>query len=150
MSPSFEPNGVASPAVEDCPFCGLESAFEVLWFFGGQHYTRKCRACQKLKDFDLPALSKKVIYLDQFVLSDMMKEIDPSRAGKPARPNGAFFLELGKQLHRLTKLQLVVCPRSRIHVNESIVDHDDGDKIREVHERLSFGTKFDHHESIYA
>ncbi len=79
----------------------------------------------------------------------MMKEIDSCRAGKLSQPHGNFFLELFKQLDRLGKLQLIVCPRSSIHFNESIVDRDDYRKIRAVYDLLSRGSKFNHHQNIY-
>jgi hypothetical protein len=145
---SFDLNGVASSAFEDCPFCGCKSTFGVLPVFG-KRYTRKCGICRKSKHFDLPPLSKKVIYLDQFALSNMMKEIDASRAGNLSQTHGDFFLELFKQLDRLGKLQLIVCPRSNIHFNESIVDHGDYRKIRAVYDLLSRGSTFDHHQNIY-
>jgi hypothetical protein len=145
---SFDLNGVASSSFEDCPFCGCKSTFGVL-LVSGNRYTRRCGICHKSKHFDLPPLSKKVIYLDQFALSNMMKEIDSSRAGKLSQPHGNFFLELFKQLDRLGKLQLIICPRSSIHFNESIVDHDDYRKIRAVYDLLSRGSKFNHHQNIY-
>ncbi|MEJ0089193.1 MAG: hypothetical protein WDM80_05505 [Limisphaerales bacterium] len=148
MNVSFDLNGVASSSFEDCPFCGCKLTFGVLPVFG-RSYTRKCGICRKSKHFDLPPLSKKVIYLDQFALSNMMKEIDSSRAGKQSQPHGDFFLELFKQLDRLGKLQLIVCPRSSIHFNESIVDHNDYRKIRAVYDLLSRGFKFDHHQNVY-
>ncbi|MGA2855027.1 MAG: hypothetical protein ABSE90_12975 [Verrucomicrobiota bacterium] len=87
----FDLNGVASSSFEDCPFCGCKSTFGVL-LVSGQRYTRKCGICGKSKRFDLPPLSKKIIYLDQFALSNMMKEKDSSRAGKPPQHHGEFYL----------------------------------------------------------
>lgn len=145
---NFDLNGVASSSFEDCPFCGSKATFSLLPI-SGKRYARKCGICGKSKHFDLPLLSKKLIYLDQFALSNMMKEIDSSRAGKSPQHHGEFYLELFKQLDRLGKLQLIVCPRSGIHFNESILD-DDYRKIRAVYDLLSRGSKFDHHEKIYA
>ncbi|MGA2853701.1 MAG: hypothetical protein ABSE90_06195 [Verrucomicrobiota bacterium] len=54
-----------------------------------------------------------------------------------------------EQLDRLVKLQLIICPRSSIHFNESIVDHNDYRKIRAVYDELSRGSKFNSHQNIY-
>jgi hypothetical protein len=144
---NFDLNGIASACFQDCPFCGLKSAFGVL-LVSGRSYSRQCRICGGSKNYALLALSKKVIYLDQFVFSNMMKELDSGRVGTPQH-HGPFFLELFKQLDRLGKLQLVVCPRSSIHFNESIVAGGKYQKIRAVYEELSRGARFKHHQKIY-
>ena len=142
-----EINGVASASLEDCPYCGCKSGFAVL-LVSGQNYTRKCGTCGKSAQFDLPPLSKKVIYLDQFALSNMAKELDSSSASKRQHYHSNFYLELFKQLDRLGKLQLIICPQSNIHFSESVVAGGDYPKIRAVNGLLSRGAKFKHHEKI--
>src|SRR5262245_6670065 len=68
--------------------------------------------------FDPPHL-KKVIYLDQFAISEMVKAVDTrSNAHKRVDP---IWRQVLKALERVCKLQLVVCPWSSIHRDESLV-----------------------------
>jgi hypothetical protein len=67
-------------------------------------------------------VSKKVIYLDQCLLSRMVKMLDPNfPEHRKLRPE--FDLDFVKaafgKLHRLVKLQLAVCPESPFHHDES-------------------------------
>jgi hypothetical protein len=44
----------------------------------GHHYMRRCIHCWFDQRLPLPAVKKRVIYLDQFVISNIMKELDPA------------------------------------------------------------------------
>jgi len=72
-----------------------------------RHYVRRCIKCWFDQSFPLPALNKRIIYLDQFVISNMMKELDPSN-----KNTNGFYRSLFERLDRLSKLQLLVCPES--------------------------------------
>ncbi|SRR5216684_2299067 len=60
-----------------------------------------------------PPHLKKVFYLDQFAISEMVKALD-TRSKAHARVN-PFWQQVFEALERVCKLQLVVCPWSPIH-----------------------------------
>lgn len=72
----------------------------------------------------LSDVQKKIIYLDQCLLSRMVKMLDPDFP-EYRRVNLSFDFEFVHaafdKLHRLVKLQLVVCPHSPFHRSESTV-----------------------------
>jgi hypothetical protein len=100
------------------------------------HYVRRCIHCWFDQRLPLPVVKKRIIYLDQFVISNMMKELDP--ANKNAH---GFYRPLFEKLDRLSKLQLIVCPDSPIQDHESVVDTR-YEKIRAVFRQLSHGISF--------
>ena len=68
--------------------------------------------------FSLPKLHKKIIYLDQFALSDMVKILDPSlSSNKTIDP---FWFSL-LNLIDYVNYSLIVCPISNFHQNESLL-----------------------------
>lgn len=82
---------------------------------------------------------KKIIYLDQFVISNITKILNPSF---PRREHllktQPFWLELYRKLDRLLKLQLIVCPDSYYHRTESLLSGDpDFDSLQDVYSYLS-------------
>ena len=99
-----------------CPDCGTDRTFGVLMICD-RHYVRRCIQCWFDKSLPLPAIKKTIIYLDQFVLSNMMKELDPSKEYAHG-----FYRTLFEKLDRLSKRQLIVCPDSPIQDYESVVD----------------------------
>jgi hypothetical protein len=123
------------PPFWTCPDCGTEGTFGVLMICD-RHYVRRCINCWFDQSFPLPALNKRIIYLDQFVISNMMKELDPGNTQAPG-----FYRTLFERLDRLSKLQLVVCPDSPIQDHESVVDTR-YEKIRTVFCQLSHGVSF--------
>jgi hypothetical protein len=66
-----------------------------------------------------PPHLKKVIYIDQFAISDMMKAIDAKARGH--NRVDPFWLRLFEALERVGKLRLAVCPSSPIHSEESLL-----------------------------
>jgi hypothetical protein len=84
----------------------------------------------------LPLLTKRVIYLDQFVISNMMKELDPKHDAQ----RGLYY-DLFASLDRVSKLQLIVCPESPLQDHGSVVDPR-YEKIRAVFRQLSNGVSF--------
>ena len=94
----------------ECPNCHGQH-FGVLHIYSNS-YTKRCVDCRYDEKFSLPGLERKVIYLDQFVISEMMKSIN-SELGKKEKVD-PFYFELFKKLDRLNKLQLIVCPDSPI------------------------------------
>jgi hypothetical protein len=86
-----------------------------------------------------PPHLKKVIYVDQFGISDMMKAVDAKARGhKRVDP---FWLRLFEALERVCKLQLAVCPSSPIHREESLLA-ESFTALERMYEQLSNGVKF--------
>ena len=103
----------------------------------GQGYTKRCKECWFTEGYDLPSLNKKVIYLDQFVISEMMKALKRREEG---REPDQFWLKLFEKLDRLTKLQLIICPDSNFHYEESL--HYEFEDHKQMYEHLSHGITF--------
>jgi hypothetical protein len=107
----FDPREFIQAPFIACPRCGTGNAFGVLSI--GSGYTRRCRECWHTDRFPLPRIRKTVVYLDQLVISEMMKALNPA-----ARAHGrvdSFWLELFERLDVLSKLQLIICPDSETH-----------------------------------
>lgn len=100
-----------------CPKCGKES-FGVLSIHAS-HFIRRCKECWHDESFKLPPVSRKVIYLDQFAISEMMKSINPSL--KKIDKVDPFFRKLFEKLDVLNKMQVIICPESSSHFDESFV-----------------------------
>ncbi len=58
-----------------CPKC-KEEAFGVL-NVQSRSYTRRCRSCLHKERILLPELNKRIIYLDQLAISELLKAIHP-------------------------------------------------------------------------
>lgn len=96
---------VSAPYIK-CPDCGSDT-FGVL-MIGNHQYSRRCITCWYDGRFPLPKLKKKVIYLDQFVISNMMKQLDPDSSESKKGPHAKFFQDLFETLDRACKLQLLL------------------------------------------
>lgn len=101
-------------------------------------HTRRCRGCLHTERERLPPLQKRMIYLDQMVLSGIAKELDPVWKKKTRRRDG-FWVEAFDQIGRLVKLQLIVCPDSPIHEIESSSDDRYEAVLRRLYEHLASG-----------
>ena len=70
-------------------------------------------------DSSFPVLKKKIIYLDQFAISEMMKAFNPKT---PAfHKIDRFWKVLFCKLDRLLRLQAICCPDSDFHEDESLL-----------------------------
>ena len=140
MSFQFDPRDLISPPFRECPQCG-NSALGVLEV-GGQMYKRRCRECWYTDDRPLWPLDKKVIYVDQFAISNMMKAIDVTAKGHDRTAADPFWLSLFEGLERVCKLQLAVCPNSDAHLDESLLSPFFG-PLKRMYEQLSHDVSFD-------
>ena len=137
-TPAFDPSDLIVPPFHTCPRCG-EAQFGTVTI---RHNVRvlRCRVCSHNEWKRLPPLRKKLIYLDQMVLSGFGMELDPVwRERKPNRDT--FWLRVFDQLHRLVKLQLVVCPVSPIHRIESAYDDRYATVLQRLSEHLASGVR---------
>ena len=88
-----------------CPGCGAEDAYGNV-LVAKNILIRGCLNCKHSEQWPLPALSKVIIYLDQFFLSHAFR-------GKPE------FVKVSGIITDLADSQLLVCPRSSIHEDET-------------------------------
>ena len=130
----------------DCPFCKQRESFGIV-VIGRGRFTRKCNSCQQTQAFALPQPTKTVIYLDQFVLSNISKVLSSDTPAKKKGRIDPFYLSLFAKLHRLLRLQLMVCPQSPIHRDESVVSSD-YEKLEQVYAFFPEGVKFREPETI--
>lgn len=102
----------------DCPKCGAASAFGVL-HIGKNSLRQRCQKCRFTLNTALPALDKKVIYLDQFAISNIYK----IRAGETLKQPHVhdFWVEFEKRIVRAQTAQVAIFPPSNIHRDETIV-----------------------------
>lgn len=101
-----------------CPKCKKQDSYGLL-MVNPSSYTKRCKECWYSKNYLLPQLNKKVIYLDQFVISNMMKAIN-DQLGKKEKVD-KVYLKLFEELDKAVKLQLVICPDSTYHREESLL-----------------------------
>lgn len=134
----FDPRVFVLPPFQGCPSCGRANTYGVL-MIGGVRYTRRCRDCWHTDHYPLPPLEKKVIYLDQMVISHMTKALHPTAAA--GRNIDPFWRELFEKLDVACKMQLVICPDSDAHREESAVwTHPEA--LRRMYEHFSNGVSF--------
>jgi hypothetical protein len=95
---------------------------------------RRCVKCRFDLREVLPALDKKVIYLDQFAVSEICKiESGTRREGAPRR---AFWEAAHTKIKSVVLLQKAIFPVSDVHLDETIV-FKGGNELRRVYRRLS-------------
>jgi hypothetical protein len=140
----FDPRVFISPPYLDCPFCHAAGEFGVL-MISGNGYVRRCRSCMEDERFELPAIEKKVLYLDQFAVSNLMKVLHPrerERLRSQAGGHVDFWLDLFVRLDRLVNLHLLVCPSSTAHWEESLPTRF-FEELRRMYEHLSGEVSFE-------
>ena len=128
-----------SPPFTTCPKCGQEE-FGVL-YISADDYLRRCRACWHKQAFPLPKLRKKIIYLDQFVVSNLMKLDNPELQQSDRLVKETFWADLRSLLVQLRQMQLICCPTSGSHEVESRISNFN-DELKKTYEALSGAIKF--------
>src|SRR5438045_3804922 len=91
----------------DCPQCGSRSSYGRCWV-EEKTLTFRCTRCPCLIREVLPPIKKSIIYVDQFALSNMIK-----------LKNEPFWAGLHQRLVELAGKNLITCPYSPAHVDES-------------------------------
>lgn len=103
--------------------------------------TRRCRVCWHTASEDLPSLNKRIIYLDQNILSNIAKSLDPVW-GSQRPEQDPFWTRAFDALDRVVKLQIAVCPSSPIHEQESLVAPH-FEILKRLYEYLGVGVEFE-------
>ena len=120
-----------------CARCG-EDRFGFL--SGGDHsIVWRCSNCRYRVDEPLPEVEKKVIYIDQFVFSELFKLKAGTRREDKLTP---FCQEVDALLHRVVHLQQAVLPHSNIHQSETIVSAWPR-ALREAYEAIGGDMRFE-------
>lgn len=136
----FNPADLIFPPFRKCPACSADRSYGLLSVFE-RHCVRRCKKCWHTDSTPLPQLKKTIVYLDQMAISDMMKAINPHTQAHQKGRVPDFYRELFQRLHRLVKLQLVICPDSMAHRTESaIAGHQSA--LQRMYEALSGGATF--------
>jgi hypothetical protein len=148
----IEPRDSIKPPYDDCPACGARDELGLVTVTA-TGYLKRCHRCMGAQTFDLPTLApKRVLYLDQLAISNLLKTRLPAHQHKFADDNPAtqfgFWPRLLNQLERLVHLNLLVCPRSSIHDLEAAFNDRLSGGLRSFHEQLAGNVKLAHHASV--
>lgn len=139
--PGAPSNPFVSPPFQCCPLCGRPDTFGVLMVLGNRYF-RQCNSCNHRVEIPLPRLRKKVLYLDQFAVSEMARTFAQQEpAKKKADPVWERLVEM---IRKLYDLQLLICPSSSAHFLESNL-HEDTEflpKLRSAASHFSGNTEF--------
>lgn len=128
-----------------CPNCGKQQ-YGVLSVNHTQ-CTRRCRACLFRGTKPLPELKKKIVYIDQFAFSNIMKLLSPEAKGHKRAAAEPFWKELFEMLSVVCHIQLVACPDSREHQHESLTSPFYL-ALKRTYEHFSGGVSFEDAETI--
>ncbi len=130
-----------------CPKCG-GSRFGIL-SVNSDHYTRECLDCGHRESRVLPPLKKRIVYLDQLVISELAKLLDAECTGHSEVTRSPFWLAAYEGLTRSHRLQLIVCPESVAHREESLVSKDPpAESLQDIYEYFSSGCHFEDPETV--
>ena len=135
----FSARDMITGPLNDCPKCGKHE-FGVHGIHADRTF-RRCRDCWHHHYVHLPQLRKKIIYLEQFVISDLAKLKNPAFRGHQKVASNPFWHELYDLLVELRGLQLICCPDSSSHQQESRISEMNAD-LKNMYEQFSGGITF--------
>ncbi len=122
------------------PQCLADDSFGVsICISGSKTYTRECLVCGYEENYPLPPLKKKVVYLDQFVISNLIKLLDKEHPSHEKIKSEPFWEKLFIKLEEASRSQAIVCPHSFYHVDESLTGDIDFRLMRRLYEHFSSG-----------
>jgi len=128
---------------KQCPnqSCLSEDTFGVfINIEGSRSYMRECIKCGYRKSYALPQIKKKILYLDQFVISNLVKLLDKSHPSHRRVKSDPFWETLFVKLETALKSQAIVCPDSFYHKDESLLaSRMDFKLMRRLYEHFSSG-----------
>lgn len=131
------------PPFRRCPKCRKESFGKLS--VGGTVATKRCKDCRYSHDEVLPDVDKRVVYLDQFAVSELYKiKTKRRRSGAPSERFWQEFYSLARCAYLR---QQVIFPISNLHSDETIVFHS-ANELKSAHEMLSGETSFEDTTSI--
>jgi transcription elongation factor Elf1 len=124
---------------KDCPYCKTYNSLGTLFSKSHPSLLEICKICNHSITHPLPSLDKKVLYLDQFFISNVLKN---------RGPNNLFFQKTYEQLRKLSRLQVMICPYSWFHKTESL-HISKPNSLQKIYELLANGISFYDPASIY-
>ena len=130
-----------------CPACKKQAFGMPMMGIGEEGYTKECYECTHREHFELPKLQKKLVYLDQFVIDNIVKTLDPMHPKHEVVRQDPFWLALFEKLDPLVKAQLVVCPDSFFHQEES-APTGYVKSVERIYTHFSGGATFYDHDHI--
>ena len=130
-----------------CPKCTLNTFGNPMTGINAEYYMKECYECGHEERYSLPEIKKKIIYLDQFVIDNFVKTLDPKHPKHSVVSQDPFWLEAYKKLDVLSKAHLIVCPDSFYHRDESGPTNY-FESMQRIYEHLSGGATFRHEEDI--
>jgi hypothetical protein len=141
----FNPRDMIMPPFKTCPKCG-KTEFGVHGIHGDR-VLRRCRDCWYHHNVRLPPIHKKIIYLDQFVISEFAKLKNPAARGHEKVRANPFWQQAYDLLFQLRQLQMICCPDSWSHQEESRISSINAD-LKKMYENLSGGITFGSFDGI--
>jgi hypothetical protein len=141
----IDPRDFVMPPYLRCPKCEAEE-YGVL-SVSDTRCQRRCRACWHTAAVYLPEIKKKIVYVDQFAFSNIMKFLSPEVKGHERAAAEPFWKELFEILGVVCHLQLVACPDSREHQHESLTSPF-YKGLKNTYEHFSGGVSFHDAETI--
>jgi hypothetical protein len=141
----IDPRDFIMPPYLRCPNCGAEE-YGVL-NVSDIRCERRCLVCWYTATVYLPKIKKKIVYIDQFAFSNIMKFLSPEAKGHERAAAEPFWKELFEILGVVCHLQLVVCPDSREHEHESLASPF-YKALKHTYEHFSGGVSFLDAETI--
>lgn len=95
-----------------------------------------------------PEIKKQIVYLDQFVISSFADSCRPGSQNQSGDPVREKWKSLLIELNRAVEMQLVACPYSPIHEDESLSAAYTFDALQRMYNRISRGKVFQHYELV--
>ena len=124
--------------IKKCPRCH-KKAFRRLDIFGDS-IMWKCKKCAETGREKLFRIEKKIIYLDQFGYSNILKST--------LRNNNDKWNKLGDRIRELVEDQIIVCPYSTVHQTETEFYETYYKEITDLYRNFSAGIAFKHPHRI--
>ena len=123
-------NSTSKPAKrQECPRCHAPAAFGPRMVMG-QFWITRCSQCRYYTHEALPTIQKKIIYLDQCVLSHILTSQEQR------------WKDVYGRLRALCHFQVITCPYSNVHREESLLADYSRDVLKELYRELSCGDQF--------
>jgi hypothetical protein len=112
---------------------------------------QRCRSCFHSSGFDLPDIKKKIVYLDQFAISKMMKAINIDHPSNQ-KEELCLWKDVFNLVDKLLHYQLIICPYSTLHEDESILANknytQDFQSLKKMYKHIWQWKYFPHTEEI--
>lgn len=121
-----------------CPSCQKTSYGYLVGFGESSSYCIKCWSCGYSENHPLPKVKKSIFYLDQFVISRLVK-----LESNEYFQDSDFWKQFQFRLNHAIALQAVICPHSEYHIGESSsMPTENYKKHRDMYKKLSQNTPF--------